>query len=222
MIKKKMKSKKIDKRIGSKHFHVTIFGSSRIKKNDPVYKQVKKLAGMIGERNIDVVTGGGPGIMEAANEGHRKGTKNNGGDSHSIGLGIKLPHEQGFNDSVQLHQKFEKFSRRLDNFMLMSNAIVVAPGGIGTMLELFYTWQLMQVKHICHIPFILLGKQWGPFIDWMEKYPLKKKYLDKEDMNLVFLADTCEEAIKIIEKAHKHWKEGDKNFCLNYKKYKLE
>ena len=217
-----MLREKIDKKIIPKHFHVTIFGSSRIKKNDFVYKQVYILAQMIGEKNIDVITGGGPGIMEAANSGHKSGVKKRNHDAHSIGLGIKLPHEQKFNESVQLYKKFDKFSRRLDNFMLMSNAIVVAPGGIGTLLELFYTWQLMQVKRICNIPFILLGKQWKPFMEWMEKYPLKQKYFEKVDLDLVFLADDCYEAIKIIDKAHKHWKKGGKDFCLNYKKYKLK
>jgi uncharacterized protein (TIGR00730 family) len=215
-------AEKINKTIGSKHFHVTIFGSSRIKKNDPVYKQIHKLAKMIGERNIDVITGGGPGIMEAANRGHREGVKMNKKDAHSIGIGIKLPHEQGFNKSVQLYQKFDKFSSRLDNFMLLSNAIVVAPGGIGTLLEMMYTWQLMQVKHTCHIPFILLGKQWAPLIKWMEEYPLKKKYFDKEDLKLIFLADDCYEAIKIIDKSHEYWKKGGKDFCLNNRKYKLK
>lgn len=214
--------RKIDKRIGSKHFHVTIFGSSRIKKNDSIYKQIYLLAKMIGERNIDVVTGGGPGIMEAANRGHREGVKKGKYDAHSIGLGIKLPHEQKFNESVQLYQKFEKFSRRLDNFMLLSNAIVVAPGGIGTLLEMFYAWQLMQVKHTCNIPFILLGKHWEGLIKWMEKYPLKQKYFKKVDLNLVFLANDYHEAIKIIDKAHEHWKKGGKDFCLNYKRYKLK
>jgi len=217
-----MAKKRIDRKIGSKHFHVTIFGSSRIKKNDDVYKQIYKLAKMIGEKNLDVVTGGGPGVMQAANLGHRDGVKKNNKDAHSIGLGIKLPHEQDFNNSVQLYQTFDRFSSRLDNFMLMSNAIVVAPGGIGTILELFYAWQLMQVKHTCNIPFILLGKQWEGLIEWMEKYPLKKKYLDKEDMHLVFLAKDCYEAMEIINKAHDDYKTGRKDFCLNNKKYKLK
>lgn len=217
-----MVRKRLNKKISSNYFHVTIFGSSRIKRDDPVYKQIHKLSKMIGERNIDVVTGGGPGIMEAASRGHREGVKKRGNDARSIGLGIKLPHEQGFNESVQIYEKFEKFSRRLDNFMLLSNAIVVAPGGIGTLLEMFYTWQLMQVNHIHNIPFILLGNQWKPLIKWMEEYPLKKKYFEKKDLNLVFLADDCYEAMKVIDKAHGHWKEGNKNFCLNHKKYKLK
>ena len=217
-----MVKRKINREIGSKHFHVTIFGSSRIKRNDPVYKQVYLLARLIGNRNIDVITGGGPGIMEAANKGHRKGVKKKNHDAHSIGLGITLPHEQGFNKSVELYQKFEKFSRRLDKFMLMSNVIVIAPGGIGTLLELFYTWQLMQVKHTCNIPVILLGKQCEGLIKWMEKYPLRKKYFDRADLNLVFLADNCNEAIKIIDKAHEEYKKGGKDFCLNYKKYRLK
>lgn len=210
---------RIKKGLGHKHFHVTIFGSSRIKRNDKHYKEVYRLAKMIGENGVDVVTGGGPGIMEAANIGHRVGAKKNG--SHSIGLGIVLPHEQDFNKGVGLYSKFDRFSSRLDNFMLLSNAVVIAPGGIGTMLEFFYTWQLVQVKHICDIPIILLGDTWKDLVRWLEKEPLKKGFFDKKDMNLIFHAKNAEEAMDIIHEANETFKKGDKNFCLNYKKYKL-
>jgi uncharacterized protein (TIGR00730 family) len=215
----KILRKKIDRRISPKHFHVTIFGSSRVKKSDLAYKHVYHLAKKIGERDIDVITGGGPGIMEAANRGHQKGAK--GTTSHSIGLGIKLPHEQGFNKSVQLYREFKTFSRRLDNFMLMSNAIVIAPGGVGTMLELLYSWQLMQVGHTCNIPVILLGDMWKGFISWLKKEPLKHKYFEKKDLDLLYFAKNSEEAMEIIEKAYEAWAKGGKNICLNYKKYQI-
>lgn len=202
-------------------FRVTIFGSSRAKKGGWVYDQVFDLAKMIGQRDIDIVTGGGPGIMKAANVGHRKGAKMVKSSAHSIGLSVKLPHEQGTNKGVTIEKKFTRFSRRLDNFMSLSNAIVVAPGGIGTTLELFYAWQLVQVKHVCHIPIILLGDMWKPLIKWVENHALDQSYISKEDLKLVFLAKDANQAIKMIDTAYKEFKSGTKNYCLNYEKYKL-
>ena len=214
-----MKLKKIDRRIGPKHFHVTIFGSARIQKNDPLYKEIFKLSEMLGKRDISVVTGGGPGIMAAANNGHKKGGKGN--SAHSIGLGIRLPHEQKFNKGVQLFKEYKKFSRRLDNFMFLSNVIVVAPGGVGTILELFYTWLLMQVGHTCNIPVILLGDMWKGLLKWLKTSPLKSKYFDKKDLDMLFHAKNSKEAMEIIEKAHQGWEKRDKNYCFNYKKYSV-
>jgi uncharacterized protein (TIGR00730 family) len=218
----KDKKKKFDEIITGKHFHVTIFGSARMKKNDPRYKQIYRLASMIGERGIDVITGGGPGIMEAASLGHKHGKKKSKVLTHAVGLGIELPHEQDFNKGVNVTKTFDKFSARLDNFMKLSNVIVVAPGGVGTMLEFFYSWQLMQVNHICHIPIILFGDMWDGMIKWLEKEPLKKKFFEKKDMNLLFHAKSCEEAIEVIDKANEAFEKKDKNFCLNYNKYKLK
>ena len=217
MVKKKKRI--IKEELEKKDFRVAIFGSARIKKGSSQYKQIRTLARMIGERGMDIVTGGGPGLMEEAGKGHAAGRKNK--KIHSIGLSIKLPKEQKTNPHLDIVKRFIRFSDRLDNFMLLSNVIVVAPGGVGTMLEFFYSWQLVQVKHICHMPIILLGKQWPGLIRWLEKYPLKQKYFNKKDLNLLFLAKNCGEAIKMIDKAYEEYKKGNKNFCLNYKKYKL-
>jgi len=203
-----------------KHFHVTIFGSARIKDNDKYYKEIYKLAKMIGENGMDIVTGGGPGIMEAANKGHKDGANGNG--THSIGLGVNLPHEQGFNDSVRIYKKHKRFSARLDHFMTLSNAVVIAPGGVGTLLELFYTWQLVQVKHLCNIPIILLGDSYKGLVDWLKKEPLKRKFFNKEDLQLLYHAKNAKEAMKIIDEANAAFKRGGEDFCLNYKKYRLE
>ena len=175
---------------------------------------------MLGERNMDVITGGGPGLMKAASEGHRIGNKNK--KSHTIGLAIRLFNEQKTNKYVDIEKKFIRFSNRIDHFMLLSNIIVVAPGGVGTLLEFFYTWQLVQVKQICNIPIILLGKQWKDLFKWLEKYPLKNRLLNRKDLDLLFLVKNCNEAIDIIDKAHKEYKKGGKDFCLNYKKYKIK
>ena len=214
---KKMKDKYKPKK---KTFRVTIFGSARIKENNQIYKDVQSLAKMLGERGFDVVTGGGPGLMKAANSGHKQGSEKTG--AHSIGVGISIPKEQKINKHVDIVKEFKRFSKRLDYFMSLSNAVVVAPGGVGTLLELVYTWQLMQVEHICHIPIILVGRQWPPLLKWVEKYPLKSKYLEKKDLTSLFVVKDYEEAMKIIDETYKKHQQGDKNFCLNYKKYKIK
>jgi len=201
------------------HFKVSIFGSARVGNKDSNYKEVYMLAKLLGENGIDVVTGGGPGLMEAANSGHKIGSKKT--KAHSIGLGIKLPREQGFNKSLDYKETFMRFTSRLDKFMLLSNAVIVAPGGIGTLLELFYTWQLVQVKHVCHIPIILLGKQWKPFVRWLRQWPLKYEYFTKEDLDLLYIANNYKEAVEIVEQVYEEFKKGNKDFCLNYKKYKI-
>ncbi len=204
------------------HFKVVIFGSSRIEKNDTVYKQVEHLASILGEKGMDVVTGGGPGLMQAANEGHKIGAKKSKIKSHSIGIGVKLLWKQKFNDAVEYKKEFNNFSQRLDEFMLLSDAIVVAPGGLGTMLELFYAWQLVQVHHICDVPIILMGDKYDGLLKWIKQNPLKKGYLNEQDYELVFHVKTAKQAAKIIEDRYNHVKEGGKNFCLNYKKYKIQ
>ncbi len=212
---------KVPKEIDVEHFRVAIFGSARLKPNDPRYKQIHTLAKMIARQSLDVVTGGGPGIMEAANKGHKEGRKGKRNGAHSFGLNIKLPMEQAENKHLDIKKDFEKFSARLDYFMYLSNVVVVAPGGVGTLLELFYTWQLIQVKHICSIPIIFMGEMWPPLVKWIEKWPLKKKFLDKEDMHPFFLAKNCSEAMTIIKKANKEYLKGNKDFCINFKKYRI-
>lgn len=210
------------KKKDNKHFKVAIFGSSRIEEGDEIFTQIKDLAKMLGEKGIDVVTGGGPGLMRAANEGHRLGTDSSGMDAHSIGIGVRLPWNQKFNQAVGPREKVDRFSQRLDEFMLMSNVVVVAPGGLGTLLELFYTWQLVQVHHICDIPIILLGDEWSGLLEWIQNDPLKKRYLDQRDFDFAFHAKDSSEAMRIIDEAYNHFKLGGKDFCLNYKMYKVK
>lgn len=187
-----------------KEFRVTIFGSARIKKNDKIYHEVYKLGRVLGEKGIDIVTGGGPGLMDAASSGHEVGRKKTG--AHTIGLNIKLPHEQIVNKHVTLKREFRRFSRRLDHFMRLSEAIVVAPGGVGTLLELMYAWQLMQVENIRDIPIILMGDMWGGLINWLKKEPLKKNYFEKKDLKELLIAKDYKEAVKIIDKAYSDFK----------------
>lgn len=207
----------IEKELLKNDFRVTIFGSARIKKEDPIYQDVYSLAKSLGALGIDIVTGGGPGLMEAASTGHTDGDVL--GRADSIGLNIILPFEQKPNPGLELLDNHELFSSRLDEFMLLSHVVVVTPGGIGTCLELFYTWQLLQVKHVCRMPLILVGKEWHKLIEWIIDYPLQQHYLDSKDLHFIVLVDTAVEALKVIEKAKKHFDEGGNGACHNWQKY---
>lgn len=215
-----MKKPKIPKFINPAHYRVAIFGSARIKSNDTTYKQVFKLAQMIAKDGIDVVTGGGPGLMEAANKGHQHAREGN--MARSFGLNIKLPKEQMSNKHLDIKKDFARFSERLDYFMYLSNIVVVAPGGIGTLLEFMYTWQLVQVEQVCNIPIILLGKMWPPFLKWFKKWITNKEFIAKKDLHPIFLAENIQDAIKIIKMAHEDHEKGGPDVCNNYKKYRVK
>lgn len=209
---KKNKIEDIYGEINKDHFRVAIFGSARLKKSDKNYQMVYTLSKMIGAEDIDIVTGGGPGIMEAANSGHKAGSK---GVAHSWGLLIQLPKEQRANKSLDIKKNFYKFTSRLDSFAELSNVFVVAPGGIGTTLELFYIWQLTQVKKIRdEVPIILMGNMWKPLIKWVKKWQVKKSLVSEADIKGIFFAKTPEKAMKIIKEAYELHKRGKKKISL--------
>lgn len=210
---------RFDRELKRADFRVAIFGSARVKRGDATYKLVYDLAKRIGKADMDIVTGGGPGLMEASSKGHRAGNKHH--KAHAVGLLIKIGLEEKNNKHLDIKKEFARFSDRLDHFMTLSNAVVVAPGGLGTLLELFYTWQLVQVKQICNIPIILLGDSYKELIQWVKKGPLKHKYLNPEDLEPIFFAKDDQQAMAIIAEAHKKYKEGGKNICLNMTKYKV-
>jgi len=132
---------------------------------------------------MNIVTGDGPGLMNAASEGHRAGRRSS--EAKAIGLRIKLPFKEVESSHLDIKREFDRFSHRLDEFMSIANAVVVAPGGVGTLLELAYTWQLLQVKHISNVPVILLGDMWLDFLEWVKRWPLKHQLLDPEDAALL-------------------------------------
>ncbi len=211
----------IIKNIDKTKFRVSVFGSARIEKKDKTYKEVFTLAKNLGKHNIDIVTGGGPGIMEAANAGHDAGDPKN--KAKSIGLTIELPWEPRNNKYIELEKHFAKFSSRLDTFMAISHIVVVMPGGIGTCLELFYTLQLTQVRHIDKIPVIVVGKMWKELINWLKKYPVKDGLISPEDLSNVYIAKDSKAATKIIEKYYQEFEKLDKKSRpLNATKYKLD
>ncbi len=208
----------IKEELKNNHFRVSIFGSARIREGDERYDHVFDLAKNIAHHDIDIITGGGPGIMEAANAGHHAGR--NGHDSHSIGMTIQLPFEEYVNGYLDVHKHFKKFSNRLDYFMALSHVVVVMPGGIGTCLELFYTWQLTQVKHMCRIPIILRGEMWEGLIRWVKEEPLRKGFISPEDMDNIYIANNNKEVMKILMNYYERWKNPENIDCK--KKYTLE
>ena len=209
-----------DTEIYTSHFRVAVFGSARIKKNDPRFQEIYALSKMIAKENIDIVTGGGPGLMHAANKGAMEGRRNN--SVLSLGLNIKLPHEQKTNRHLDIKKEFDRFSDRLDNFMLLSNVVLIAPGGVGTLLELFYTWQLVQVEHIINVPIILYGEMWKEFLEWVKKYPLKQKFLDKTDLNMIFYAKDITQAFALIKEFHDAFMKGGMKTRYYFRQYQTK
>lgn len=195
---KKVAELNIDEEMIGKHFRVAMFGSARIKEGDKVYQEVFELAKMLAEKRYDVITGGGPGIMEAANAGHIAGDTE--GLSESIGLGIELAHEQTINDFVEFRKNFDRFAERLETFAKLSSVFVVCPGGIGTMLELFYCWQLVQVKKMPFKPIILVGEMWERLIYWVIDYALKDNLISASDFNYIHIVKTNAEAVELISR----------------------
>lgn len=199
-------------------FRVAIFGSARIKPSDKTFQEVMYLAKDIAKMDIDVVTGGGPGIMEAASFGHQMGTS---GESKSIGLTIELPWENEGNHHLDKQKHFQKFSNRLDTFMKLSNVVIVMPGGIGTCLEFFYTLQLTQVKHIHSIPILLHGKMWHELYKWIKKYPIKDGLVSPEDIENVLSVKNNKEALKVIKDRFELFQKEGPEAYLNSKHYQL-
>jgi uncharacterized protein (TIGR00730 family) len=183
------------------HFYrVAVFGSARLKAEDQEYRDVREMASRLTEIGCDIVTGGGPGLMEAANAGAAR-EPGNKKKTKSFGLTIAIPYEKAnpYLDSVTAHRTF--FSR-LHHFVRMSQAFVLFPGGIGSALELMMVWQLLQVGFMTERPVILLGDMWRGLVDWMRRDMVPRKLVDPEDLDLVRLPSSVDEAVKII-KAHK-------------------
>lgn len=192
------------------HFRVCMFGSARIKPQDVIYQSTEKLAFLLGQEGIDVLTGGGPGLMEAANKGCRAGKEKTGTKSKSFGITIQLNQfEEKPSEHLDIKHHHRKFSSRLDDFMRLSHAIVVVPGGIGTLLELYHSWQLLQVGHISERPIILLGKDfWKGLFQWTEEVQLVKGLISKEDFKWIHIVDSPEEALEIVLKEQKKFLES--------------
>lgn len=187
-------------------YRVTIFGSARAKPGTFVYDEVKRIAAALAAMGCDIVTGGGPGLMQAANEGSATGDPE--GRSQSVGIRVELPFEQEVNPFVEQAFEHKTFFTRLHHFVLASDAYVVVPGGIGTVLELAMIWQLLQVKHLQNAPLILVGKMWEDLVNWAKGNLLRADLAlaSPEDMNIPTCVGTADEAIERLREHHARWK----------------
>jgi uncharacterized protein (TIGR00730 family) len=183
-------------------YRVAIFGSARAQPGTFVYDEVKRVAAAVAAIGCDIVTGGGPGLMQAANEGARSA-----GASGSVGIRVELPFEQDVNPFVEQAFEHETFFTRLHHFALASDAFVVVPGGIGTVLETLMIWQLLQVRHMDNVPLVLVGKMWQGLVDWARTSMLDPRLAlaNDEDLRIPQCVETADEAIAMVRTLHTDW-----------------
>lgn len=178
---------------------ISIFGSARTQPNHPNYKLATTVANAIAASGYGIITGGGPGIMEAANKGAQDV------NGISVGLNIALPFEQTSNPYIDKDKNlsFEYFFIRKVMFVKYTQGFVVLPGGLGTLDELFESITLIQTKKIKRIPIILVGtKFWKGLVDWIKSILIENKMISKEDLDLFTVVDTHEEVLNCLEKFH--------------------
>ncbi|MFY9850018.1 MAG: TIGR00730 family Rossman fold protein [Trebonia sp.] len=176
---------------------VSVFGSARSQRESPEYKLAEEISAGLVRAGYTVITGGGPGIMEAAN----KGAAEAGGVS--VGLGIELPLESGLNDYVNVGVEFRYFFVRKTIFVKYSQAFVVLPGGYGTMDELFEALTLVATGKITMFPIVLVGSDyWAPLLDFLKNTMLGRGFIGASELALLRVVDDPEEVVKIIKEAH--------------------
>jgi uncharacterized protein (TIGR00730 family) len=172
---------------------VTMFGSARTTPDSAVYKLARTIARRLAEAGYAIITGGGPGTMEAANRGCREG----GG--LSVGCNIELPHEQGLNAYVDLGIEFRYFFARKTMFVKYADAFVILPGGFGTLDELFEALTLIQTRKVRNFPVVLVGSEyWAGLLDWIRETLLERGAIDEPDLSLLQLTDDPDEVVRII------------------------
>jgi hypothetical protein len=177
---------------------VTVFGSARTKPEDASYQMAEELGRKLAECAYAVITGGGPGIMEAANKGAHEG------DGLSVGLGIELPHEQGLNEYVDLGLNFRYFFARKTMFLKYSQAFVCLPGGMGTMDEFFEVLCMVQTGKVTNYPIVLMGTEyWSGLLEWIKNTLAEGGYINEDDQELFLLTDDPDEAVAHIIERHK-------------------
>ena len=177
---------------------VTVFGSARTKPEDASYQMAEELGRKLAECAYAVITGGGPGIMEAANKGAHEG------DGLSVGLGIELPHEQGLNEYVDLGLNFRYFFARKTMFLKYSQDFVCLPGGMGTMDEFFEVLCMVQTGKVTNSPIVLMGTDyWSGLLEWMKNTLAAGGYINEDDQELFLLTDDPDEAVAHIIERHK-------------------
>ena len=186
-------------------FRVTVFGSARVPKDHWVYAAVRDLAAELTRLDCDIVTGGGPGLMQAANEGvHLANPRATAG---SMGIRVDLPFEQEVNAFVTDAFEHRTFFSRLHHFVLVSDAFVVVPGGIGTVLETMLIWQLLQVRKMDQTPLILAGQMYAELVDWCRRSMLRPDcpLASAEDMNIPVCVNDAPAILSIVRRHHAAW-----------------
>lgn len=181
---------------------VAVFGSARMKMGDEYYHKAEELAYLLTKKGFGIITGGGPGIMEAANKGaHIAGGK-------SVGLNINLPHEQHPNPYIDPDKliDFDYFFTRKLMFMRYSQGYVVMPGGFGTLDEMFEAITLIQTHKLVKFPIVMISKEyWGGLIDWIKEKMLKDALINPEDMDIFSVVDNIEDAVEVIDNFYKKY-----------------
>src|SRR5215467_10447722 len=187
-------------------YRVSIFGSARAGKGSFAYEETKRVAHVLAELGCDIITGGGPGLMEAANEGAASSPER----VRSVGIRVDLPFEQEVNAFVGMAFEHRTFFTRLHQFVIASDAFVVAPGGVGTVLETMMIWQLLQVHHLVDTPLILVGRMWLGLVDWARASMLSADPLlaNPEDMNIPRCVVSGDEAIVVLREHYDRWRRG--------------
>lgn len=185
-------------------YRVSIFGSARVRPGEFAYEETRRVAAALAAMDCDIVTGGGPGLMQAANEGAATG---GAGRSQSVGIRVDLPFEQDVNAFVTQAFEHRTFFTRLHQFVLTSDAFVVAPGGIGTVLESMMIWQLLQVHHLQDTPLIFVGRMWHGLIDWARETMLATDppLASPEDFDIPHCVDDADAAIALVRAHHERW-----------------
>ena len=181
-------------------YRVTIFGSARAKPGTIAYEETKRAAHLLATMGCDIITGGGPGLMQAANAGVEDAD-----GAKSVGIRVDLPFEQEVNPFVGLAFEHKTFFTRLHHFVLASDAFIVAPGGIGTVLETMMIWQLVQVNHLDKTPLILVGKLWPGLVEWVRDSMLsfETPLINEADVHIPVCVANADEAIEIIRQHRK-------------------
>ena len=172
---------------------VSIFGSARVAEDHPAYAEARDVARRLAEAGFAIVTGGGPGVMEAANRGAREG----GG--LSVGFNIELPHEQHSNPYLDIDVTFSHFYARKTMFVKAAEGFVIFPGGFGTFDELFESLTLIQTGKVLHFPVVLFDSgYWSPMLDWIRSRALAEEMVSPEDLELLHVTDDAEDAVATI------------------------
>jgi uncharacterized protein (TIGR00730 family) len=186
-----------------KAYRVSIFGSARIAPRSKAYKETRRLAEALAGMGCDIITGGGPGLMQAANEGAKTARR-----GRSYGIRVELPFEQSSNAFVTESFEHETFFTRLHQFVMTSDAFVVTPGGIGTVLETMMIWQLLQVHHLTDTPLVLVGGMWPGLVEWAREAMLSTTppLASSADLGIPVCVEDADAAIAVVRAHHKTWK----------------